>query len=810
MEQDRSAEVLDLHRQISIGLLKSVECFSVRTPRGQKDPGHFGWDPKTNSIEHHKQNITRFERGDDNLGIHLFGKYIDVDVDTDNPLLIEAVDYFLPSTPHVWGRGDRKRTHRLYELSGLPEANFDPNNFGFLAALAKREDLKLEVRGGIQRAGRYTLLPGSLHPSGDTYQWDDISSAKSTPVSIDVYRVMDSLRFAMVATLIAPYWTEGMRNNLCMALSGFFHRAAKHVEDMGDQASVYFGKNEAQSLLEGIMYIADDDEADRQMRLRTFNQTWDKAESGEAVTGATTITKLTGDEELLSLLYILLSDSPDLVELDRFLERYAVRNNTSNVIDLDRAGSKEASFIMTVNDFRNSYMHKYLTSGLGRKTPMTNILLASPRAIRIDGFTFEPKEGRVFEENGYVYVNQWRGWAVEPADNVELEEVSTFTSYVYEILADKRADRYNWIMAWLADIVQNPSDKCGTALVLVGKPGAGKSVLGEAVMRKIIGPDHSMQTNTLESITGNFNSDSASMLLVQCDEAANTRRHSDANKMKSIITDKTRRVEPKNVNAYQIRDCARYILTSNQVNDAVAIVDGKNDRRYAVFQVNDDYSFSSNTKTEIEKKNYWGQFHKWCSDRTNLAKVHRFLADLKYDRDIIRSPIDTEARRLIQQHSMRGMEEWLMGLVSSEHPFDTLPKGVATMSDSFLKDGKSWRTSMERWPDAVPYRTLVESYNYYRRKNGVTNSTPAYNEQQLKNEFIRRGLIPNEHFSGRVTVNREEWVDGEPREVKSKVRITQVPKKEVLIDYLEKNTGFEFADTDEEIELGDEYGNEEY
>jgi hypothetical protein len=96
-------------------------------------------------------------------------------------------------------------------------------------------------------------------------------------------------------------------------------------------------------------------------------------------------------------------------------------------------------------------------------------------------------------------VNQWKGWAVEPCpQRVMDEEVEPFTDYVRSIVCSGNDDHYEWVMAWLADIFQHPGEKPGTALVLVGVQGAGKTFLGEHVLGKIIGSGsttHSLRTS---------------------------------------------------------------------------------------------------------------------------------------------------------------------------------------------------------------------------------------------------------------------------------------------------------------------------
>ena len=796
--------VIDLHREVSINLLKSVSCHAVRTPRGQKDPGHLGWDPKTNDKERSLKTIYEIERGNDNLGVHLFGSTIDIDLDTDNPQLAEALDHFLPYTPHTWGRGKRKRTHRLYELVHSPEhKGFDRGDYPFLKIVEKYPHLKVEVRGGQPKNGEYSLLPGSLHPSGDPYEWDDVSAAKTTPIAADLSKIMNAVRFAIAVAAIAPYWTEGSRNSLCMALSGFLHRAVQHVEDMGSMSGLFFTKEDAEAILRGVMKVADDDPSDEQMRIRTFETTWDKADNGHPTVGASTITKVTGDDDILALLYTLLADTPSLVELDEFMARYAVRQGTSNIIDLKYVGYKDISYLMSIHDFRNSNMHKVVGAGTPKRAPMTNILLASPRAIRVKGFEFDPsKEDTLIETENGLFVNQWRGYAIPPTDDpVSDEDVQPFIGYVRTILANNDPVAFNWIIGWLADMFQKPERKSGTAMVLVGQPGSGKSMLGEVFIRPIIGYNHSMQTNTVESVVGQFNSDSAHMLLIQCDEASNSRRKADALKLKSMITDASRRVEPKGVNAYQVRDVSRFMFTSNEQNDAIAIVDGKHDRRYGVFETNNEYSYASKDHTQAEKIAYFGPLRKWAQDKENLAKLHKWFLMWEIDKALIRAPVENDARKSIQQHSQRGLDDWLMQLITMEHPFENLRRTDQKAEESFiLKDGE-WVTNQSEWPEMISYRRLEDSYNVYRRLRGMTSTSQSYNAQQIKTEFTRRGLLGADAQSVRVRYKEEVWQNGEPVETERRLRITEFPSRDKIRTYLKEYLGFEVDDHSDEITM---------
>lgn len=786
------------HREVSLSLLKISSGFCVRTPRGQKDPGHIGWDPATNNKERSEQNILALEKIDDNLAIHLFGTVVDVDVDTDNPILMQALDAFLPYTAHVWGRPSRLKTHRLYELTGLPNNQFDPSMFRFLSYLTKNEAIKLEVRGGKLQSGQYSLLPGSLHPSGEPYEWDNLRVAASSPVYVPVDALMGAIRKACAATILAPYFTEGSRNKLCMALSGFLYRVVTNIEDTPNP-TFFFDKYDAEDFINKLLDLVDDDESDRQSRMKTFAQTWAKAEAGEKVAGLSTFAKEVNDDALIPALYTLLVDSSELQELDDFIERYWVRMNTNDICDVEKMGRRGVVAVMSQTAFRNSNLHRKVTIGNERRN-LVDMLLHSRRANRFDGFAFSPDKDKFFDRHGQVYVNQWQGFAIAPwPEKVTASEVQPFIDYVRTVLAHGSHKAFDWIMAWVADIFKVPHEKCGTALVLVGLPGSGKSFLGSNVLRPIIGINHSMQVNHITQITQQFNVDSSGKLLIQCDEAINSRRHEDANKLKSLITDPTKRVEPKGVDAYEVENLSRFLFTSNNISDAVAITDGTADRRYAVFETNNMYAAESPLPS-AEKDEFWRGMYKWFSSEENLSKLHRYFVDMEYDRDLIRRPLDTEARRRIQQHSVRGFDDWLITLAASDHPLYVFNANDPRARMGYVKKNGKYVEATEDWPELVVYGAVKDAYEIYRARKGMKATTPDFNESQIIQEFQKRKLLPENYKQAKVTSTVASTAMGE--EIKRRANCRQFPSKEAIVSYTAKFGFTAEADAVEEIEIG--------
>lgn len=776
--KSKAADVTDIHRSVSISLLNSVSCFAVRTPRGQKDPGPINWDPRSNSAERSRENIDTIRKTDDNLGIHLFGTTIDVDIDSDNPLFMAALDWFLPDTPHVWGRKSRPRTHRLYELGGM-DADFNPEEYPFLEKLQAVDSIALEVRGGSQRAGRYSLLPGSVHPSGEKYEWEDVSRAKSTPVITSVYKVMDGVRFACVAGLIAPYWTEGVRNQLCMALSGFMFRAAQYSEELA--ADLTFDRDQARALLEGIMEIADDDPADYPMRFKTFDQTWDKGEAGEAIAGATRVGEIMGDPSVVPLLYALLAHTPEMQELDAMFDQYAVLRNTASVVDLDIGAA--GNYVMNKEAFVFTLAGRYITTPRG-KAPISALFLNSLRRSIVDEVSIHPDEPKIFMREGKRFANIWSGWGIQPYEGeVDPREVASFIDYIENVVSSGDEKLAKWVTQWLADIFQNPASKPGTALVLVGAQGAGKSVLSENVLRPIIGDAHFAKVGSVEKLAAKFNRHMSGKLMIQGEEVISSKRKQDANTLKDAITSAKRSIEMKGRDVFEMDDFARYMFTSNHRDDAVAIETG--DRRYTIVEVSGKYAFHGGVGRK-ERDDYWARFFgdlevsRGRPNKEYLAKIHKYLLQVQVDRPFIMSAYDTEIKRRTQQNSSRGFDNWLLSLIEMTNPMDNLSDSERGYEYGFSYQGNKLLPTRE-WPEYVSYSLLEIAMRKSVSRDYGENRTA----QQIAAYFKKEGMVDSTDRVGTRSEGRS-------------IKVRPFPTRERIASYLEMR-GY-IVDKDAEIE----------
>ena len=146
-------------------------------------------------------------------------------------------------------------------------------------------------------------------------------------------------------------------------------------------------------------------------------------------------------------------------------------------------------------------------------------------------------------------------------------------------------ETYLWIVGWWAQILQQPTVKMETALVLRGPQGTGKTKIGQ-VMGSLIGDDHYLLVASPRYITGQFNSHMASLLLLHADEAFWAGDKKSEGTLKDLVTGHYHMLEFKNVDPIRVKNYIRLFVTGNP---DWLIPAGFKERRWAVFDMGEDH-----------------------------------------------------------------------------------------------------------------------------------------------------------------------------------------------------------------------------
>lgn len=154
--------------------------------------------------------------------------------------------------------------------------------------------------------------------------------------------------------------------------------------------------------------------------------------------------------------------------------------------------------------------------------------------------------------------NLFKGWKYQPVKSVD---TSFFWDFVKKVIANDVELIFCVICSWLADIIQNPFSKSGTALVIIGEKGTGKGTFV-----KIFGSlldIYFMESADPKRIFSSFNHHLQNCLLLYGNEAFWSGQKSDESKLKSIVTDIDYSYEIKGSLTYKGENYTHLILDSN-------------------------------------------------------------------------------------------------------------------------------------------------------------------------------------------------------------------------------------------------------
>jgi hypothetical protein len=784
------------HRITSIKFIAATGMHPVKVRPGQKDPFP-EWNPKAIHLQDDQLVLAEIQR-DTSLNVaSLFaGRYVDVDVDSTSPYLHAALDYFLPRTPYVWGRESKRRSHRVYALHEDFDRAVWSSTTRYLKGLIKGqvddESYSVEVRGGKPENALYSVLPGSTHPSGESIEWDHEIDPTVGGAYVETHVLMKAIRLAVASAMLAPHWVEGVRNDMSLALAGTLWRIRTSTraayglepnEDVEDPTVFVLNEDDAKSIFNCVMTIAGDNEEDRRSRLLNLKNTWSKldGEVGAKVTGGKVLASLTGDADgvgarMVRALYRLLSDNDAAEQIEQLAEQFVMWYGPGVLIDLKMVVRGSHIPWMNFIQAKSSMGGKNIVIG-SSKIKMVDMLFNTSIINRVMGLTFDPgvQDLLVHTPEGLM-VNQWRGFAVQPSpQRVTPEEVEPFTDYLHTIVCNRCDEHYEWVMAWLADIFQYPSHKPGTALVLVGVQGAGKTFLGEHVIGKIIGASHYAQLKDVTKLTDRFNTIIDNKLFVQCDEAIHSYQRDVASRLKSVISDGTMLIEPKGVNAYPKPSHFRLLFTSNEETGALFIDPSPYERRFTVLKVNAE---------RARDLDYWVKLREWMPGA--LPKVMRYLMDWKYDRRLVSRPVATQAKMAIQKVGMDVEMAWILSRMASGFPFAARAHThwFNGYHSEFLleKDKSSDVIRRDHWPDRVQLSLIEQDFKDYVR--GLGRAIYSGNLMQAIKKVLPPGSYDLatqtsvrvvDHRTGQATVER--------------VRIYHWPSVEKIFDHLRAEYG---------------------
>jgi hypothetical protein len=243
--------------------------------------------------------------------------------------------------------------------------------------------------------------------------------------------------------------------------------------------------------------------------------------------------------------------------------------------------------------------------GEPQKVAAALLWLKSPTRREYNGIVFKPGKATPH------YYNLWRGFAVVPS---EAGSCALFKAHLLDNVCQGNEELFRWVFGWFAHIIQHPADKCGTALVLRGKQGVGKTIVGKTIGRLIGDRIHYLKVASPRFVTGRFNAHLEGILLFHCDEAFWAGDHAAEGLIKDLITGEDHPIERKGIEVTVVDNYVRVLISGNE---DWLVPAGLDERRFAVIDVGEAHQqdtpyFKAITK-ELEAGGYERLMHELLS-----------------------------------------------------------------------------------------------------------------------------------------------------------------------------------------------------
>lgn len=211
---------------------------------------------------------------------------------------------------------------------------------------------------------------------------------------------------------------------------------------------------------------------------------------------------------------------------------------------------------------------------LGEKTlrPRITTLFAEMIAIRRDisysRIDFVPYiRARGWDNTERVF-NQFTGLISDheyvPRSQSEYEtDLKDILYHLREVLCAGDDASYQYILRWLAHIVQRPEDKIGVCCIVRSQEGAGKTSFWEWFGKYVLGSKYYLPAR-MDRVVKKFNSITANNLFTVFEETKNGEGMKNHEDIKQMITDEVQVIEPKGLNSYKTKSYTNYVILTNE------------------------------------------------------------------------------------------------------------------------------------------------------------------------------------------------------------------------------------------------------
>jgi hypothetical protein len=344
------------------------------------------------------------------------------------------------------------------------------------------------------------------------------------------------------------------------------------------------------------------------------------------------------------------ADNPLLAEMN---EKYAViltyGNQTVVMIENARKNEQTQRYEPAFQNFRTfkDRIKRYPNIPIETKSGKTKSISAfewwtsHPRRREFEDITFEPG---LETPNRY---NLWNGFA---CDAVQGDKHERYLAHIFDNICSGNQEHFDYLLRWMARVVQFPRTQSMVAPVLLGERGTGKSIFCN-FFGAIFEP-HRYTASDIQELTGKFNAHIGQCVFVVAEEAFDLRDKRHESVLKERITGTTTGIQRKGVDTIRLPNYIHLMMTSN--NERV-VPAGDKERRFFVLRV---------ASNHIGDSPYWKAILK-DQESGGLSNLLFHLRSIDLSTwDVTQVPRTDELREQ-QEHNLSVELDWLLEKLDS-------------------------------------------------------------------------------------------------------------------------------------------------
>jgi hypothetical protein len=371
-------------------------------------------------------------------------------------------------------------------------------------------------------------------------------------------------------------------------------------------------------------------------------------------------------------------------------------------------------------NFKNSFEQLYIPDDK-KNIKFTKLYLSNSKKNSYSKMRFYPNIKEIDDT-----FNLFTGFKYDKKpEKINLDVVNKFIEHI-KYLCKNEEKVYNYIIKWIAHIIQKPEKKTNVAIIFYSIiEGIGKNIFTSIISKLLY--SYSGKFKNTDSITDKFNGDLFGKILMVGDEI-NTRAKKISDELKDIITRNEETIEFKNKNKlHNIPDFKNYIFTTN--NENVFKISNTNRRLLFI-----------ECPEELRNSIEYDELYSICDNEEALINIHYYLKNIDLTNYETRNIPTTEYKRNLIYENMPAYYKFIKDDVGSYCGYLFKSVELYKHSIEYAKKNRMQSTYSEK----LFYVNFMKVFGDYNKiKKGISYYEFPLDLDEIIDDLIKTKYIIN-------------------------------------------------------------------